>query len=453
MILVVKVVSNAENEKIKKMLLSTIVVVEALVYTYAYIGVDEKYRYGAEWSDEVIFTSYDIVNEFNIGDTLYRIKDLTALTTENCPLVYNIPSMSTFLHLINTEQVTNCEQLGYSHNKTKINDYGGTILSDAVYGIKYVLSKDDLSAEIYNHIGTAENGIKLYEYKNNLPIGIEFENEVEDIPEELGVFESQNYLYTNLFNKQENMIEIIKDNEIKVESKENNRVKYTIDTAGKNVLYLYCELSSMIDNITVNGKEIRIPITNDEENTLYPTQYNNGILDLGVFDNQTIELEFDMLEDSKLKDMQLATLDIDKYNQIFTEKNQNIQVEVEADKIKITGNSEKETNLFIPINYDKGWKSNSDTETSRVYNNFIGVKLQEGENNIELQFRPFLYKESVMATIVTIALMVGMYFVRKKFDIRNAKWLVNILWLLGIIIYVVCLYKFYIDAIIKTFIQ
>lgn len=457
MILTIKSISYAENEKIRKIILTIIVISETLIYTYAYVGVDEEYRGGAEWSDEGIFTSYEIANTFNIENTLYRIKDLTYSTTENCPLVYNIPSMSTFLHLINTEQVINCEQLGYSHNKTKINDYGGTILSDAVYGIKYVLSKIELSQEIYNYVGTTESGIKLYEYKNNLPIGIEFENKIVDIPEELDVYEAQNYLYRNLFNKQEDIIQKI-NNETSIFNavEQEKGKKITIKVEGKKALYVYSEINYIIREISINGEKLIVPILNDKENTIYPNLYNNGILDLGVFENETVEIDLNAFGSSVLDDIHFAILDIEKYNEIFEENTSDINVQIEANKIKITGYSDKDTNIFIPINYDKGWKiykSNQESSIERVYNNFVGVKINQGENEIELRFTPYLYKESVIATIATIVLMIIMYFVRKKFNIRNVKWLMNIFCILGIVGYVGCVFKFYIMSIINTFMQ
>lgn len=453
MLLVIKSIYNIDKENIKKTLLVIVVITETLMYTYAYVGVDREFRNGVEWSDEGIFTSYEIA-DMNIPKTLYKIKDLTASTTENCSLVYNIPSMSTFLHLINTEQVMNCEQLGYSHNNTKINDFGGTIMSDAVYGVKYVLSKQDLSDKIYEYISTSKSGIKLYQYKNSLPIGITYDNEVIDIPEELGAFDAQNYLYRYLFNKQDNIIEKKEDNFIDAEKK-GNKIKVSFMVEDSSVLYLYSKYYDLINEMTVNGEKVTIPILNDKENTRYITQYNNGLLDLGVFENQIVEIEFDTDIDNMLSFVEIGILNIDKYNDIFNMDIQDINVEIKGNKIKINGNIDKDTNLLIPINYDKGWKisnSNQNIEIKRVYNNFIGLELKQGENNIELEFTPYLFKESVIITISTILGMIIMSLIKRKFDIRNIGWIMNVFWILGIIIYVGCIFKIYIMSIINTFI-
>lgn len=126
---------NFENQKITKILLSILTLIELFIYTYAYVGIPIEYRYAIEWSDDQIFTSYKINEKLNLDNTLYRIKDLTSVTTENCSLVHGIPSISSFA-LVGKDQVLNYDQLGYSHSNSKLHNFGGTIFSDAVYRSK-----------------------------------------------------------------------------------------------------------------------------------------------------------------------------------------------------------------------------------------------------------------------------------------------------------------------------
>ena len=387
--LLIFVVCNIKQEKIKKVLILIITLSEVFMYVYAYIGVYPEYRYGKEWSDEGIFTSYKIKKELNIQeDTLYRIKDLAGETTENCPLVHNIPAMSTFLHIISKEQAFNCSQLGYSRGASKIMDYGGTILSDAIYGIKYILTKKDLSDEIYNYIDILDNGTKIYEYKNTLPIGILYDKEVTDIPKELIAFDAQNYLYKQLFDKQEN---IIKKVEVSDTKQKNN--KFVVEVKELSELYIYS--TTEIQRIIVNGEDIIIPITNDLNNTVYPTGYSNGILDLGTFENKNVEIELVGLNENAIKYLQFGILDINKYNKVFEENENKIHIEVNSDTINIKGYSKEDKKLLIPINYDKGWRvsnnSNQEPEIKRVYNNFIGLEIKQGNVDIKLKFRPIFY--------------------------------------------------------------
>ena len=450
--LVATVVAHFINEeKTRKILISIITIIQVATYTYAYIGVKNNAEKGIEWSDKQIFTSNKIYEKTQSEQgTNYKIKDLTASTTENCSLVYNIPSMSTFLHIIPTEQVLNYRQLGYSGRKTQLNDFGGTLISDAIYGVKYILSKEELPEQIYTFIEDIDDNIKLYEYKQTLPIGILYNSEETAISTEIKDFDAQNYLYKKMFNKAENIIDIVSENQL--EKIEEGKYKYTIQTSGAKELYINSK--NELKNIKVNGKEIVIPIINDQNNTTYPTAYCNGILDLGYFENSTtVEIEFESQEE-KLENIQIGMLDIEKYNQMFKENQNDINVEIKGNKIKINGNVDSQTKLFLPINYSKGWRTiKGEAQIEEAYNVFIGISLQEGNNEIELEFRPELFDISVKISLATILIMIIAYFVNKKFDIRNVKAVMIIFWALGIVIYIAAVFKVYIMSIVQTIIS
>ena len=440
---------NITNEKVKKILICVITIFQILTYTYAYIGVQNNSEYGIEWSDKQIFISNEINEKVKTEEkNLYRIKDLTASTTENCSLVYNIPSMSTFLHLIPSEQVLNYGQLGYSGRKTQLNDFGGTLISDAIYGVKYILSKDELPSEIYTFVENIDNDIKLYEYNKTLPIGILYKNDITDIPKELNVFEAQNFLYKRLFDKDEDIIDVVKE---EVEKISDGKYKCLINISNDKELYINTD--KILNNIKINGKEIIIPIINDENNRIYPTKYCNGILDLGYFKSgSTVEIEFESKEEIQEGQIKFGMLDIEKYNNIFEENKNNINVEINENKININGYVDENQKLFIPVIYNSGWKSwNDNIKISRVYNAFIGIELKSGNNEIELEFYPPLFEVSIKITLITIIVMIFTYLIEKKFNIRNIKWIMFIFWILGITIYIAAIFKVYILSIIQTF--
>lgn len=442
---------NMNNEKVKKMLICCLTIIQIMANIYAYLGVPEEYRGGDEWSDKPVFISNKIYDKVKNEKTIYRLKDLAALTNGNSSLIYNIPSISTFLHIISTEQVLNHEQLGYSNRTTQLNDFGGTLLSDAVYGMKYVLTKEQLPTQTYTFVDDIDDDIKLYQYNKTLPIGFFYDNEICDIPKELKDFEAQNYLYKNLFNKQDDIIEINRN--LEIQNLENGKYKCIINNLHNKELYLNAD--TILNNIKVNGKEISIPIINDKNNKTYKTPYCDGILDLGYFENEDyVEVEFESESQLEKDKIQIGILDIEKYNKIFEEKENDINVEIEKNKIRISGVSNKKQKLFIPVNYDAGWKCiNGNVEIKRIYNTFIGIELKEGTNEILLEYKPLLFDICVKISILTVILMIIIYFVEKKYNIRNIKFIMIIFWLLGILIYIVAVFKIYIMSILKTIIS
>ena len=87
-------------------------------------------------------------------------------------------------------------------------------------------------------------------------------------------------------------------------------------------------------------------------------------------------------------------------------------------KVSLTVNGKKDKTLLLPISYDNGYSATVNgkkVELEKVYDNFIGIPLQEGENNINLKYIPNGFMStliiSIIAFIVTVLLI--------KFDLFN----------------------------------
>jgi len=190
-------------------------------------------------------------------------------------------------------------------------------------------------------------------------------------------------------------------------------------------------------------------------NTVYPTGYSNGILDLGTFENKNVEIELVGLNENAIKYLQFGILDINKYNKVFEENENKIHIEVNSDTINIKGYSKEDKKLLIPINYDKGWRvsnnSNQEPEIKRVYNNFIGLEIKQGNVDIKLKFRPIFYNFGLIITILSIIIMVILHFIKLK--LKKSKILLTTVAIIGFIIHIICFIIVYVISILETFIH
>ena len=437
------------NKKVKTTFILLVVIFQILTYAFAYVGVYKESSVGIEWSDDGLFASNEIYAKFKNNNTLYRLKDLSFNTTENDSLVYDVPSMSTFLHIAPKEQILNCAQIGYSNRKTQLNDYGGTLFSDAIYGVKYVLSYNDLSSELYNYVDTILNDVKIYEYKYSLPNVILYDNYIEKIPEELNNYDAQNFIYKVLFNKEDNIIELVDNIDYQNEL---NHYSLTFSLDKSKELYLNIDdLDQQVFGITINGKLINIPLLNDKENITYPSRYCNGILDLGYYsEGQSIKLEFDYNEKFDINSFKLGALDIEKYKELINTNQNNIQINIYQNRIIIEGNVDHNQKLFIPITYDTGWRVISgNTIINRVLNIFTSIDLKQGYNKIELEFIPPYFSIGLMISLLTIVFMFLMYLFEKRWNIRNVNWIMFICFIIAIIVYFIALCIIYIMPLIS----
>ena len=454
-----------ENKKMRNAIISIVVLSQILIQGLAYIGVPEEKRGGPEHSDSSITVANEILETFNIDKgELYRYKDLDQNMTENYPLVLDCPSISTFLHIISKEQVLTHSQLGYTRNNTKLGDCGGTLVSDEILGIKYLFSKDNLDSEIYTKIGTSQSGINLYESKNMLPYGIIYENneDISRIPEEYNVYEAQNYIYKNLFSSEDNIIEYIETQKEKIgESEDRVDFKYKMRVNEKSCLYLYGDMSeNKIAKIKVNGNIVTIPSINNQKNMYYSMRENNGIVNLGAFENQDIEVE--IISYQGKCNLMFATVSLEKFenwvNNYKEESSKEIRIEGNKIKIKVT-NAKAGQKLFLPITYDEGWTGTNNGKTEnidRTFNTYMSLELKEGENEIELTFIPAKMKLGIEFSIITLIVILIYTFGIKKI-IKKDGILDKIIVNLGFGIYIIITIGFYIKVyaicIIQTFQQ
>lgn len=451
-----------ENKKVRNVIISVVVLSQILIQGLAYIGVPKEKRGGPEHSDSSIDVANELLSTFNTNNTeLYRYKDIDQNLTENYPLVMDCPSISTFLHIISKEQVLTHSQLGYTRNNTKLGDCGGTLLSDAILGIKYTLSSDEMDNKIYQKDGTSKSGINLYEYKNMLPYGIIYENTeyIGTIPEEYNVYETQNYVYKNLFSKNEDMIQKITTQKQKIDNNGDlTKYKYTIRVNEKSYLYMHGnESDSKIYIMRVNGENVTIPWINNQGNTAYPYRYENGIINLGEFENQDVEIEVVCnKEDCNLK---FATLPLEKFENFISNYKENTikEINIENNKIKIKiENAKAGQKLFLPIMYDTGWTGVNNGEAqdiNRVFNTYISLDLKEGTNEIELTFIPAKMKLGIELSIATLVIILVYTFGIKKLIKKDGildKIIVNLGFGIYIIITVGFYFKVYLMCIIQT---
>ena len=459
---VIDKVLKIENKKVRNSIISVIVIFQIIIQGLAYIGVPEERRGGPEHSDSSITVANELIQAFNSNKTtLYRYKDLDQSMTENYPLVLDWPSISTFLHIISKEQVLTHSQLGYTRNNTKLGDCGGTLVSDEILGIKYSLSKNELDSEIYQKNGTAKNGINLYEYKEMLPYGIVYENnkDISTIPEKFDVFETQNYLYKELFSENEDMLEKVSTQKEKTEDDENKVIyRYTMRVNKKSYLYLYGnEGENLIYKIIVNGETVTIPWINNQNNTWYSLSSNNGIINLGKFENQDVEVE--TISYKGRCNLKFATLPLEKFENFVANYNESTtkEINIENNKIKIkVENAKAGQKLFLPITYDTGWNGVNNGETqgiNRVFNTYMSLELKEGTNEIELTFIPAKMKLGIELSIATLVIILVYTFGIKKLIRKDGildKIIVNLGFGIYIIITVGCYFKVYLMCIIQT---
>ena len=199
------------SKKIRLTLIYAFTILQILSCTYFFIGMDNEYITGADHKDEVIKLENKIAEEMDLPreNRIDRFKDTTSTFEENYAYILNVPTISSWIHIITQDQADLHKALGYSTRYTRVQDLGGTLFSDSLFHIKYLFtdSNEKLFDKIYE-LKETYGSFNLYE-KDVIPFGILNNGaRLDDYDDD--TFEYQNMLYKKLFGEDEDIIHTAK---------------------------------------------------------------------------------------------------------------------------------------------------------------------------------------------------------------------------------------------------
>ncbi len=351
------------------------------------------------------------INDFErIKNTDYQVDHI------EYSLVLGKEAISNYWHVINPSVQPKFAALGYSINWTQLLDTGGTVFSDTLFNIKYYLSRDDLSEELYDFcedIEIEKNGDVVQLYQNKFEFPFVIHTDTSSLTPKTEKFETQNTLFAAVTGSQEKLIQDVSSQIY------NNFCEMQIGNE-KKILYFYGTNTS--DNpveITVNGVPVRIPASSSMQNQQYPADFGNGFICLGVFQNETVQVQFS--GGVNTSDLHLGMLDYAAFiNGIEKVKKENpkiVSLEQGRSGVNIELEGVTKPNLFLPVSYDEGWECNVNGEKVSDIQNLDGmlsIPVVEGRNEIRLRYHAPGQKTGMVLSICGLLALAAFVFARRK---------------------------------------
>jgi uncharacterized membrane protein YfhO len=298
-------------------------------------------------------------------------------------------------------------------------DTGGTIFSDTLFQIKYVLTQKNLSEKLYdfceNVSGYGEDVLNIYQNKSTLPFAINTDTSSLDFSGEL--FTTQNTLFQAVTGSDGLLLEDISS------QISDNVLNLSVGDAGK-VLYFYGTNDSATPvTIYVNGEAIQIPASSSYDNVLYPADFGNGLVCLGSFQNEDVQVIFSGSVD--VSALHVAALDYDTFAAAIeqVEENNPTITSLKQKKSGLTLKLEDVTkeNIFLPVSYDEGWvcKVNGKKVEVNSIDGMVSIPVQEGDVTISLTYvSPGRYR-GLLITLVALFLLVGYVVLDKRGQMKE----------------------------------
>ncbi|MGN1316993.1 MAG: YfhO family protein [Acutalibacteraceae bacterium] len=398
---------------------------------------------------EDLYTKEESVYKNTEGASLLnRVNNPDGVLISNYPIIAGRSAVSGWLHTLPEQHYSAFYDLGFSWNFTLLYDVGGTQFSKALLGITESVSQNELNGELYTKYAETETQMKLYKNNYTLPGVLAFDESVKNLDADNydNVFEYQNAIYNSLGEKGDlfNRVQYkdvkekaekgdfyVKKEEadgsgvgIYEEEKEVITVTYTFDVSEKSVLYLHNvdgDKSISFSELRINGKKFHV-YSGDEDsekeyNTCYPVSNNNGVLELGVFENETVKVSIKYKVDTPTVDATAFYLmELDKLSELNDRLSDN-QYFQENEVIKLNLNANEGDVIFVPVVYDEQWEctvNGEKVEPVCIMGNFMGVEAQDGQNDVVMKFVPKQAYISLIVTLVGILSGVAVLAIEKR---------------------------------------
>ncbi|MBR4718933.1 MAG: YfhO family protein [Lachnospiraceae bacterium] len=432
---------------------------EVLCYGFLLFGKPEfitGYTEEPEQNGEYVYICEQLRDKFDLGpEFLHRMKNPDESLNANYGLVLMQPVLSNWTHLIAPGEQAGAANWGYSIQFTRLLDSGGTVFSDALIGIRRVISRVPIDERLYEAVDNAEVVVDhlsgqtaeytLYNTKYSLPFGVVL-NGRDELIQRLNTADTvdlHNTIYETMARPDkagDKTDELafwlikggsVKDGKTKVDEETTGSMRIVnIETKikGESALYL---LGSGGDreyaNCTIEvldtdqGRFMTIPTIGEYDNIYYPAHFNNNAVYLGCFENKTVRLRVTMdIDKGEGFEVDLMGIHMEAMDGLCRDDLEERDDNVAAGNrtLTLSVDSDDSSTLLLPLTYDKGWKitlNGRKVKASSCAGLFTAIPLEKGKNDLKMSFTPPGMAAGTVITLIAIAITL-VFIVLVKLD-------------------------------------
>lgn len=445
--------------------LTTFALILMSLMTFTHIIVNSSIYMGIDFDQKRLTDEYEelalISKDYQPGD-YYRVKNEVIDMIMNSGMVMNYHNWDHFTSLTDANNLTSLKKMGFSSMWVKTYSRGGNLFLDSVLANGYLMSDKKIDDEYYEYIKTYKN-IYFYKLKKLPSYGYLIDNN-DTIFDKDNSFQISNSIYQSITGTKDSIFDIIghfKLNNIQVSQYKDNKYyeiidkdRYSyfetdIDIKGKKTVYL--ELLRTLNN-TANQKiyeKFNIYINDKLYQKKIMDEDNNGVINLGTYDNEKINIKIELLKSVDLNNITIGIMDNSKYEDFINNQYIDTNINYDRNKITATVTSEEDKILYLPIAYSDSYKATNngkEVEVIKVFDNFIGIKLEKGNNNIELTYMPKGLISMVIVSVITLVLTIILLSTKLYNKILDCKFLANIAYYLYLFAYIALILAVYVGG-------
>ncbi len=432
----------AGRARIGYIVLAAVMAIEIFTNASLYIGMQDNF-------DSIREQNYNAAQLGEIlpdSDEYIRVKDKNEILNYNASMIYGENSLSQFSSLTGKDYMETLKKLGYSSVWTISSSVGGTLFTDSLLSHKYIFSDEELPSDLYTPYGTSEN-YTVYENPFFMPQGLVLDSTQISklvLDENRTIFDNQNDIYAALsgtsdslfttYNPQVEGISVTPSegvvNYTLLDSETPGEINFNINIVGRQNAYLDIVYSFVNEEnteilneleVTVNGERIvsENRLNSDNGYGYFPSTYNNGLLDLGVYQDETLTVSIKVSEDFTAREVLVGSMDISKLESLSSVYNQtDVKTAINGDSLTVTAKSQQDgEQLFLSLPYDSGLSctvNGKSVPITKTLGAMSSVPLEVGENTVIFRYSPPGFSTGMTVSIITLLGVIAISILSRK---------------------------------------
>lgn len=429
--LLLYLLKNTTKTRLVSIIIVVVVAIEMFGNAYVMIdGANTEVYYSdrpsyREYFDR-LYPLVDYINE--LDDGFYRSETVLRRTV-NDPMALGINGISHSSSTLNSVVIDMLHQLGFASQEHWSQYKGTTALTDAIFGIKYIISEKKIN-NIYKPL-YSENDLTVYENQYVLPIAFVADDNYLNIKlDSTDPFINQNLLLSALLGQEyteyfklltireivfENMVGSQQDGYVvynAITPDLNAHIEYILEPKDNNEIYMYL--------YSEYPRKVNIWLNKEYVDTFFDYS-STCIMPLGSHpDSETISLITTPIEvDYYLTNNMFYYLDTKLYETAIAKlKQNNIAInKLSETHITISTMANENDILFTSIPYEKGWTITINGEKIKAIetiDSLMAFKLSSGQQNIELRFIPHGFIVGSVISLLSLLGFMFLFYIKKK---------------------------------------
>lgn len=360
-------------------------------------------------------TQLDQIKGFDSG--AYRISQTKTynMGSDNCtanynePLAYGYMSINNYDSFAERSQLEFINKLGYKECGSLMNIVTTSVLAaDSLLGVKYILSDYQINGlESMADKFVSNDDKNVYANPYCLPMSIVYRKNNNKY-EESSFYEFHNKLYSNLLGEKVNLYKPVEFTKEESDQKISYKLKVP---SGKVAMY---------GNLPTKSDAEAVLHAEGMKDLGYSRWLSSSVFYIPTYQNQsTVSVTIEAKKNLSIEKEEFVALDLDELRNVVEKikRCDNGDLQINGPHIKCEVTAQKGESLFLSVPYHKGWNviKNGKKITPELFENeLFSIPLDEGFNEIEMNYSAPLMKEGFIITFCGIAIIVAMILHRKK---------------------------------------